>query len=395
MDKFGDEVSKVEWRNEDRLTDYCGQNVKGNFIHCPKDTIPYVESRTSIRNFIKHSRGDPSWGKYIISQMPDQMGAEWSVPAFFNCGKRQHKADVKKDKPWMTQMYENNFWYLRIPPDMMGTSTIHYDMNHQIMCLVAGKKEWIMWDMQTEEKKIPMWNDYYRSPKKGRPQGSDDSPVDGERVDLVRYPKFAEAKWVNTTMEKGDCLFTPAHMLHYVRSWSDDEADDGRSIALMTMFQTEETYDEANCIDPPSHVLNSEFDTMWGEFPGSMDVPRCMNHIKMGYPNWKRTLKQLANHEVDQKGFLQFWQQMHGRYPQKAIQKYWKRFSSEKHQGSWGERIFASKAIQDLAKDMSCAQQGHSGPEKKTKDDETWNFREEYALAGGRKGYTDEQHSEL
>ena len=27
---------KVEWRNEDRLTDYCGQSVKGKFIHCPK-----------------------------------------------------------------------------------------------------------------------------------------------------------------------------------------------------------------------------------------------------------------------------------------------------------------------------------------------------------------------
>ncbi|CAE7239157.1 yheT [Symbiodinium sp. KB8] len=74
MDHFGSEVAKVEWRNEDRLTDYCGQDIKGETIHCPKDTIPYVESRTSIRNFIRKSREDPSWAKYIISQMPDDMG---------------------------------------------------------------------------------------------------------------------------------------------------------------------------------------------------------------------------------------------------------------------------------------------------------------------------------
>ena len=46
---------------------------------------------------------------------------EWNIPAFFNCGKRA-KGDVVKDKPWMTQMYENNFWYLRTPPGKMGNS---------------------------------------------------------------------------------------------------------------------------------------------------------------------------------------------------------------------------------------------------------------------------------
>lgn len=163
MDTFGDEVAKVEWRNEDRLTDYCGMNIKGQKIHCPKDTIPYVESRTSIRNFIRQSTANPSWAKYIISQMPDGMGKEWFVPAFFNCGRRQEGSHVK-GKPWMTQMYENNFWYLRTPPDKIGTSTLHYDMNHQIMCVFSGKKEWIMWDLQTEKEKIPMWNEYYKRP---------------------------------------------------------------------------------------------------------------------------------------------------------------------------------------------------------------------------------------
>ena len=39
---------QVEWRNEDRLTDYCGQTIKGKFIHCPKDcTVPRMLLRLS------------------------------------------------------------------------------------------------------------------------------------------------------------------------------------------------------------------------------------------------------------------------------------------------------------------------------------------------------------
>lgn len=356
MEHFGDEVAKVEWRNEDRLTDYCGQSIKGKFIHCPKDTIPYVESRTSIRNFIRQSSKDPNWAKYIISQMPDAMGKDWKVPGFFNCGKR-FEGDKMRGKPWMTQMYENNFWYLRVPPQKMGTSTIHYDMNHQVMCMFAGKKEWIMWDLRHEASKIPMWNEYFRP--NGRPQGSDDSPIDGERVDLKRWPQFAKAHWRNTTIEKGDCLYLPAHLLHYVRSWSDD-ADDPRIIALMTMFQSEVRYEPSNCIDAPEKVFLSEYDVLWGEFPGSLEVPRCMNHVKMGYPNWKRTLASMAKKEVSVKSFTKFW----GRegYPSKLIKAAWKRFQQEQ-QGfpatmTWAEKVFNSTALANLAKDVACAGEG-------------------------------------
>merc|ERR1719275_217285 len=102
--------------------------------------------------------------------------------------------------------------------------------------MFRGKKEWITWDMQKERKKIPMWNKYYKTPEQGGPRGSDDSPIDGERVDLLRWPEFAKAKWMNASMEAGDCLYTPALLLHYVRSFK-------RNVAGMTMFQREERYD--------------------------------------------------------------------------------------------------------------------------------------------------------
>jgi hypothetical protein len=395
MDKFGDEVAKVEWRNEDRLTDYCGAKIRGQYIHCPKDTIPYVESRTSIRNFINQSRGDPSWPKYIISQMPDEMAKDWIVPGYINCGKR-HEGSHVKGKPWMTQMYENNFWYLRTPPENIGTSTLHYDMNHQTMCVFSGKKEWIMWDLQKEQKKIPMWNEYYRHPSSGQEVGgSDDSPIDGERVDLLRWPEFAKARWSNTTIEKGDCLYTPAHLLHYVRSSGDD--NDGRNFALMTMFQTGERYDPNHCIDPPQYVRMSDYDTMWGEFPGSMEVPRCMNHIKMGFPDYKKEfLTRLARKELDKNEFIRYWQSME-KYSKKRIIAAWEKFSNEKSSGTWAERIFNSVTIDNLAKDVACKMEGKEGPERKLKDGESWDARNEYSLQGGTQfaGYTDEKHGEL
>jgi len=269
-------------------------------------------------------------------------------------------------------------------------------MNHQIMCVFSGKKEWIFWNMQTEEKKIPMWNQYYKHPKKGKSQGSDDSPIDGERVDLLRWPEFAKAKWSNTTIEKGDCLFTPANLLHYVRSWGD--GPESRNFALMTMYQTEEVYDPTHCIDPPAYVPMSDYDTSWGEFPGSMEVPRCMNHIKMGYPNYKKTtLQKLAAREVDKAGFVQYFKagaQQTG-YAKKRIAAAWEKFSKEGNVGSWAEKIFNSTAVLQLARDMACASQGHSGPERKLKEGESWDSRNEFSLAGGTKGKTDETHAEL
>jgi len=239
-----------------------------------------------------------------------------------------------------------------------------------------------------------MWNEYYRHPSKGRSQGSDDSPIDGERVDLLRWPNFAKAKWSNTTIEKGDCLFTPANLLHYVRSWA--EGEDSRNFALMTMFQPREKFDPTHCDDPPAYVKLSEYDTMWGEFPGSMDVPRCMNHIKMGYPDWKSMISKLARKEVDEKGFIQYFVHSGGRYSKKRIQKAWKKFAEEPNEGAtWAERLFNSTAVKNLAKDIACADQGHSGPERKLKEGESWDARNEYSLAGGTKGYTDEQHGEL
>mmetsp|Transcript_132569 Transcript_132569/g.314267 ORF Transcript_132569/g.314267 Transcript_132569/m.314267 type:complete len:163 (+) Transcript_132569:2-490(+) len=162
----------------------------------------------------------------------------------------------------------------------------------------------------------------------------------------------------------------------------------------MTMFQTEEAFDPAHCSHVPDYVSLSEYDVMWGEFPGSKAVPRCMNHIKMGYPNWKRLLQQLAKKELDEASFIKYWRSR-DRYPKKQIKAAWKGFLSEELEGTWAEKVFNSTSLTQLAKDLSCAMEGLEGPERKLRDGESWDARNEYSLAGSTKGYTDERHQDL
>jgi lysine-specific demethylase 8 len=169
-----------------------------------------------------------------------------------------------KESPWMTQMYEANLWINYNEGKNFSSSVIHYDMNHQMMCVYDGEKEWITWETQEQIDFIPTWSGYYKK-ELGRPSdGSDDSPIDPERVDLKRFPQFAKARWTNTTMRAGDCMYLPAFHMHYVRST-------GRNIAGMYMFQTSEQYDASRCKGAPTTgVPLARYDLLW-DFPGKKD----------------------------------------------------------------------------------------------------------------------------
>merc|ERR1712216_75125 len=154
------------------------------------------------------------------------------------------------------------------------------------MCLYAGRKEWILWDPVKHIDRIPMWSNHLRV-RNGKVEihgGSDDSPIDPERVDLEEFPEFAKAGWRNTTMEPGDCMYLPAHLLHYVRSWD-------RNIAGMYMFQTETEWDPSTSKDvPTTSTPLGDFDILWN-FPGAANTAGY-NQVKMGYPDWKKQLRE-------------------------------------------------------------------------------------------------------
>merc|ERR1711939_116178 len=316
---FGHIKAKAENKNEDRLTDYCGMNKLGDRVACDSSVKPYEETYLNFSRFMQNYR-KPNWDEYIISQLPDDMAKEVGVVPAWYCGKRHEmdkkygydhnngKMDIMKGRPWLTQMYESNIWINYNEGRNFSSSVIHYDMNHQMMCLYAGKKEWITWDPAKYIDDIPMWSKYLQ--RSGNrvlpPQGSDDSPIDPERVDLESFPEFGKAHWRNTTMEPGDCMYLPAWHLHYVRSF-------GRNIAGMYMFQTGQQYDPSTCENvPKTSTPLGDFDILWN-FPGAPNTAGH-NQVKMGYPDWKKAfrepLAQMARgSKINKDAFVQWYAQ--------------------------------------------------------------------------------------
>ena len=46
------------------------------------------------------------------------------------------------------------------------------------------------------------------------------SQVDVENPDLAKFPKFAEAPWMECTLQEGEMLYMPPRFWHHVRSLS-------------------------------------------------------------------------------------------------------------------------------------------------------------------------------
>jgi len=373
---YGHFKAKTENKNEDRLTDYCHQVKFGEMVHCSDDILPYVESYMKIEKFVEQYKS-PTFDKYIITQMPDEMGREVQMPNFFMCGKRPD-GDKRKNHPYMTRMYEHNLWLNYNEGLNFSSSVIHYDMNHQIMCQITGAKEWFFWDLKDDIDHIPMWSEYYQK-STHTAMGSDDSPIDGERVDLVKFPNFAKAKWYNTTMYPGDCLYTPALSLHYVRTT-------GRALAVMTMFQTEERYD-AQCDVEAAHKANltmADYDVMWS-FPEEDPANLGWNMVKMGFPNWKRIYQGPLAQYAEARGGLTV-KQLAG-IVKKWLEGGWnKQWSSRVKVAFKGatesdkltaEDVWQSKPIRWLLKDVAIhAEGGGRG------DQEEGETVERYSLAG-------------
>jgi hypothetical protein len=367
LKNFGQFKAKCEPKNEDRLTDYCNQVKFGKMVRCGKDTIPYTELHMKIKKFLPKLR-DPKFDKYIITQMPDAMAPDFVVPSFHSCAKRDSFDPGPEGHSWMTQMYENNFWLSHNDGRNFSTSVIHYDMNHQLMCLFEGTKEWIMWDLSTEAENIPMWSQYYDK-RRHDAQGSDDSPIDGERVDLERWPGFAKARWMNATMEAGDCLYTPALLLHYVRSW-------GRNVAGMSMFQREERYDStcggAKQWEPKPL---SAYDVMWS-FPEEDPSLLGWNMVKMGFPNWKRQflwpLSKIARKsggQLSKKDFMKaiarFAKSARGlRDLKKRTATAWTSMDPKGVGSVAAEMLFKSKELRFLLKDVAIELEGRDSMEE-------------------------------
>jgi hypothetical protein len=211
--------------------------------------------------------------------LDDAMAAELPFLPGFSCGLRRKyfQVDTPEDPMHATQIHELNFWF----SNGNTYSTIHYDMNHQIMCQIDGKKEWRFWDLRTEKSNIPMWSEFYEKEYR-----SDDAPIDPMNVDLDSFPNFLNAKWTNTTLNPGECLLIPSyHSLHYVRGYP-GERNMGFSVHISPIMITADHFYE--CDKEVENITYSDL----GKFNVTLPFPgdpreSGYNRIRMGQSDWK------------------------------------------------------------------------------------------------------------
>jgi hypothetical protein len=280
--RFGTELVRTEPDRENRTVDYCGLERLGEIVRCGRSDYDYTKQLSvyyTLGDFISNISTRPAdFRRYVITALPESMAEELPFLPGFGCGLRRrfYPIDNPEDPLRMTQVSELNFWLSK------GStySAIHYDMNHQIMCQISGRKEWRFWDLRTELEHIPMWSGFYPET-----MSSDDSPIDPLEVDLVKYPQFLNAKWTNTTLNPGECLLIPSrHALHFVRSYP-SERNIGFSVHVSRDYGSESIYD---CDEEVKNLTKSnlgDFHVMW-PFPGD---PRESGHntVRMGYGDWK------------------------------------------------------------------------------------------------------------
>jgi hypothetical protein len=90
-------------------------------------------------------------------------------------------------------------------------SMLHFDRAHNIFVQIHGRKKWIHIP--------PEHSNYVYYPCAGFSSSLFHfSPVDVEHPDLERFPLYAKAEPIETIVEPGEMVFTPAGWWHYVRA---------------------------------------------------------------------------------------------------------------------------------------------------------------------------------
>lgn len=186
---FGENMVKVEYRRENRLSDYCGMEKRGEVVKCPqwkesdlwKVGLDQAQYR-KLGEFLDRWNDTARTEEYVISSLPSPMRRDIAVPpTFLAGGGDRHPAEARGET---TPFYEANLWMSHSqplpppPPDPhsppqplqptswlwgggdgndseapeleFSSSVIHYDQNHQVMCVLSGVKEWIFIDPLTE-----------------------------------------------------------------------------------------------------------------------------------------------------------------------------------------------------------------------------------------------------
>eukprot|EP00058_Branchiostoma_floridae_P010592 XP_002596080.1 hypothetical protein BRAFLDRAFT_118058 [Branchiostoma floridae] len=218
-EKYGDLDVLVEKKNEDRGA---------------------RPTRMTLSNFLDNYQLE-DW--YVVSLLPDPMRAEMQVPRSLLCG------TFKKS------ILESNLWL-----SAGGTkSLLHYDADHNLHCLISGRKDFIMIDSKYDDQLVMADKRQY--------SGSSFSHLDMDRIDLLAYPQVSDVPWTWATLLPGDCIFIPSGYFHQVRSY-------GRSVAATIMWDPVKKFNDSDCAtaDIDAYTALSDVQLQWTYKKGDKSI---------------------------------------------------------------------------------------------------------------------------
>ena len=147
----------------------------------------------------------------LFSQIPS-LRNDISIPDYCFTDPPPHTVKGTKDQRTTPHLEEPllNAWF-----GPAGTvSPLHTDPYYNILCQVVGKKYVRLYNPDQTDKLYP------RGFEGGiNMSNTSELDVEGKKDELLRkYPLFHEARYVETILEEGQCLYIPVGWWHYVRS---------------------------------------------------------------------------------------------------------------------------------------------------------------------------------
>ena len=250
---------------------------------------------STFTNYLKDAEHD---ALYAISEVPEALHEDILVPSSILCNfnTRHLAGGYTEEKKNVGRIYEVDFWLSVPPKGKHGTSVFHYDMNHAVMCLYEGRKDWLMVDPRKQMQYMDFLKKNYFMVSPWDTSGSDYADFNQEYIseeDLKMYKKV-DVQFIR--QEAGDCLYVPPTFPHQTRTY-------GTSIAIsMLWHKYDGLYDPENCegLEHPAqkHRLK-DMDLTWtypGKYRPDGNIPMPgFGKIHLGFGPWVIWRDTLAN----------------------------------------------------------------------------------------------------
>lgn len=248
------------WNKKNYLRDkYGGIDID---VVVKKELLKSGPQKMSFKKFLKEYNYE-DW--YLSNFIPLEMMHELVLPKCLKCGFRR----------WLM---ESEIWM-----SSGGTaSLLHSHADHDLHCLLAGRKDFILIDAKHKDSLAYHDKEPY--------EGAGYSEMDTDRINMFQYKKVSEVPWIWSTLRPGDCIFVPAGYLHQVRSY-------GRSISSTNHFSPSPEITFEDCertqLDEPMPLNEAGF--LWTYKDGKL----MLSNSRLSAPSMKHHLLMvMRNHEA-------------------------------------------------------------------------------------------------